>query len=224
MLRAGKIALVAATAAILAACAASGPVDNTVARNLSWFNYAPGADIKAACRPGTPDRHRFIYNGIYDRQIRTYDLTQGPDGADLVVRARGASGNLARLSEDGPFGPWQLTRDDVRVDTAGVNRLLAAFAQDRAGAPPPAGQRLDSSEFYWLVSACENGEFSLAAFRDAKTPHRDLAFPPLLLALDGTGVPFKAARKIEGQRGGDGEFQLRINQSGDGLVAPLLSF
>ncbi len=223
--RLGTVSLCAGLGMVLAACAASGPVDNAVGRSLSWFSYAAGADIKATCGPNSPDRYRWVYNGIYDRQIRTYDLGTRPDGsAELVARARGVSGNLRQLSPAQPLGPWDLSRDTSSVAAADINQLLAALSQDRDGAPPAAGQRLASSEFYWLVTACESGRFAMAAFRDAKTPHAQLAFPALLLVQDRTGVPFRPARRIEGQQGGDGEFQLHINRTGDGLVGTIVAF
>ncbi len=221
--RVGRFTFLTLTLA-LTACASSGPADTPVARSLSWFNYAAGADIKAACGPGTPDRYRWVYNGIYGRQIRAYDLSGLPGGAELLAQARGISGNLQQLSPSEPLGPWDLTRDTRPLASSDVDQLLAALAQDRRLAPPAAGQRLDSGEFYWLVTACEGGSFSMAAFRDAQTPHRELAFQPLLLGLDQTGVVFKPARKIEGSPGGDAEFQLRINRSGDGLVGPIAAF
>ncbi|MHA1567157.1 MAG: hypothetical protein ACTSX7_17740 [Alphaproteobacteria bacterium] len=222
--RFGRLTLLAALAVALAACASSGPVANPVARSLTWFNYAAGADIRAACGPNSPDRYRWVYNGIYGRQIRAYDLTFPSSGAELLAQARGVSGNLRQLSPSQPLGPWDLTRETRLVAPSDVNQLLAALAADRRSAPPAAGQRLVSTEFYWLVTACQGGDFSMAAFRHAKTPHQDLAFQPLLLGLDHTDVDFKAARRIEGQRGGDGEFQLHINASADGLVGPIPAF
>ena len=52
--RFGHLALLTALAVTLAACASRGPVDNAVVRSLTWFNYAAGTDIKAACGPGFP--------------------------------------------------------------------------------------------------------------------------------------------------------------------------
>ena len=222
--RFGHLALLTALAVTLAACASRGPVDNAVVRSLTWFNYAAGTDIKAACGPGSPDHTRWVYNGIYGRQIRAYDLTGVPTGAELHAQARGVSGNLRRLSPSQPLGPWDMTSQTRPVAPADVNRLLAALAADRRLAPPAAGQRLASTEFYWLVTACQDGRFSMAAFRHAKTPHQDLAFQPLLLGLDDTGIAFKPARRIEGQGGSDGEFQLHINALGDGLVGPIPAF
>ena len=57
----------------------------------------------------SPDHTRWVYNGIYGRQIRAYDLTGVPTGAELHAQARGVSGNLRRLSPSQPLGPWDMT-------------------------------------------------------------------------------------------------------------------
>ena len=73
-----------------AACTTyEGPPSNPVERSLTWFSYLAGDDIRAACRQGGSDHYRFVYNAIYEVQIRGYELTPTPGGAELTVRARG---------------------------------------------------------------------------------------------------------------------------------------
>lgn len=204
--------------AVLSACAASGPISNPVASNLTWYSYAAGADLRAACTAAGPDTYRFIYNGIWQRQLRQYDMTVPAAGgpAELRAGARGRSGNVAAFSLNDPFGPWRLTTVATLVDDSRYRPLLAALAADTAASRPAAGQRLNSNEFYWLVAACRDGAFSLAAFNDRRAKHADLTFPEILLRLDTTGVPFNPARRVEGLD--QGTFQIRVNQTGDGLV------
>ena len=74
----------------LAACAYRPGADNPVARSLTWFSYAGAGDIRAECRPGGADRLRLIYNGDYDEQVRSYDVTAVAAGGGMVeVRVRG---------------------------------------------------------------------------------------------------------------------------------------
>lgn len=200
----------------LSACTAAGPIDNPIAGNLTYFSYAGGSDLRAACAAGI-DTYRFIYNGIWRSQLRQYDLqvpSAGP--AELRAAARGTAGNLANFSLSEPLGPWQLTAETTLVDPSRTAPLLAALAADTAAAPAAPGQRLNSNEFYWLVAACRAGIFTLTPFNDRRVPHDTLTFPAILLGLDTTGVPFRAARFVEG--GGNDTFQLRINATGDGLV------
>ena len=53
-------------------------------------------------------------------------------------------------------------------------------------------------------------------FRWPKTDMNALAFVPLLLEHDGSGVPFGKARDIEGMQ--QYSFGVAINAEGDGLV------
>ena len=207
---------------LCAACASRGPSDNPIVQGLTWFTYAAGSDIRNRCRAGGTDEYRFIYNGQYDRHLRAYDLAVQPDGsAQLLARSRGARGNLARFGLENPLGPWALEERRTTLDGNTVGQLLAALAGDAAAVPPANGQRLNSYEFYWLVSQCKAGAFSLAAFVHPRVNHRDLAFPSALLAQDTTTVPFREARSFEGGR--RDSFQLHINRAGDGLAGPVLA-
>ncbi len=201
----------------VSACMASGPLSNPVASNLTWFSYAAGTDLRAACTGAGPDTYRFIYNGIWQRQLRQYDLAVPAAGpAELRAGARGRSGNVAAFSLNDPFGPWRLATVETLVDATRYRPLLTALEADTAAAPVAAGQRLNSNEFYWLVAACRGGVFSLAAFNDRRVKHTGLRFPEILLRLDTTGVPFVPARRVEGLD--EDAFQLRVNSTGDGLV------
>ncbi len=201
---------------VLSACTAAGPIDNPIAGNLTYFSYAAGSDLRASCAAGV-DTYRFIYNGRWRSQLRQYDLVVPSAGpAELRAAARGTAGNLANFSLSEPLGPWQLTAESTLVDPSRTAPLLAALAADAAAAPAAPGQRLNSNEFYWLVAACRAGVFTLTPFNDRRIGHDTLIFPEIMLGLDTTGVPFRAARFVEG--GGGDTFQLRINAAGNGLV------
>ena len=61
---------------VLGGCEYAGPAGDPVSRNISWFDYVGGESLKAACGPGASTQLRFVYNGIYDQQIRSYDLRE----------------------------------------------------------------------------------------------------------------------------------------------------
>ena len=208
---------------LLAACASSGPAGNPLGQSLTWFTYAAGTDIRGRCRTGAPDEYRFVYNGQYEHQIRAYDLQARPDGgAELLARARGRQGDLGRFGLNDPLGPWALEQRRSVLSAADLAALVAALDRDAAVTPPAGGQRLNSYEFYWLVSRCRRGAFRLDAFLHPRMALANLAFPAELLALDGTGVPFRLAQPFEG--GKQDSFQLHINRRGDGLAGPLIAF
>ena len=138
-------ARVAVTALMLglAACTYRPGADNPVARNLTWFSYAGAGDIRADCRPGAADRMRLIYNGDYDEQVRSYDVTAlsaggSPVGGKVEIRVR---------------GPQDLTRGISLFDLFGAWRAEGRLVQGESGEPdrpafqccvPPRAQPLRS--------------------------------------------------------------------------------
>lgn len=201
----------------LAACTTfDGSADNPVERSLTWFSYVAGDDVRAACATDSPDQYRFVYNAVYERQIRAYDLRLGPDGADQVSRARNRAGNVANFQFRNPLGPWELRRSDARLTDAEVAAIVDGLQTDVAAAPPSAGQSLRSNTFYWAVAACQSGEFRLHAFEQDRVDIKSLAFRGPLLAGDKTGIAFAEAKQIEGFA--DNAFEIRINRTGDGIT------
>jgi hypothetical protein len=213
-----------AAAALLAACAARGPVDGPVARNLSWFSYLAGDDIRAACAPDAPERYRFVYNAVWGEQVRTYDVTQRSGGAALIVRVFG-SANLFSFDPLDPQGPWRGQRSEGLLDAAAFARVARLLPGEEAVRP---GAWLRSDDYYWVASACKNGRFLFQAW-DSDTPDFDgLPFLKVLLPLDRTGVaprrwkplalpPFDASAVLE-RRTPDGTLPLfRLQVGRDGL-------
>lgn len=199
---------------------------NPLARKLSWFSYLNGDDVRAACRTGGPERWRFAYNGIYTEQIRTYDLTERPDG---VFRLRVNVANKANLSEffvgkaedlaapwRGPVGEVLLGRDQ---------RDLLARAADDSGLfdPAPKGLQLSSDDFYWIGVACRNGRVSFNAYRWPSDRFAKLNFPAILLAWDPTGVAVNPPREtttleLHGETSPKVKFQFNLKVGDNGLV------
>jgi len=196
-----------------------GEPANPVERSLTWFSYLAGDDIKAACKPGGPDRYRFVYNGIYQVQIRGYELTPTASGADLTVRARGRSGRVDRFSFDNPFGPWDMIGSRAALSNAAAAAIVDAYAAAVETSPSSAGQRFDSNAYYWIVASCSAGRFALHGFLDPKVDINELAFAKRLLAHDDSGVPFREAEFVEGFD--DSVFTVQINRSNDDLMGRL---
>jgi hypothetical protein len=201
----------------VAACTTySGPSIDPIEQSLTWFSYVAGEDIRAACRIGGPDRFRFVYNAIFPVQVRGYELTPRPGGAELMVRARGRSGDLSRFSINNPFGPWQSIQGRAELDNERAAQIVDAYAAAIAASPPSAGQRFMSNEYYWIVASCSSGNFSLKGFLHPRVDTNELEFAKLLLAHDNSGVPFRQAARVEGFT--RNVFMVQINRAGDGLV------
>lgn len=192
---------------------------NPVERSLTWFSYLAGDDVRAACKAGGPDHYRFVYNGIYEVQIRGYELTPASDGAELTVRARGPSGLLNRFTFDNPFGPWELIHSRAVLSNTQAAAIVDAYSEAVAASPPSAGQLLESNEYYWIAASCSAGKFSLHGFVDPRVDVNALEFPKLLLAHDGSGVPFREAEFVEGFD--DAVFTIQINRTNDNLTGRL---
>jgi len=197
----------------------TGEPANPVERSLTWFSYLAGDDIRTACRSGGPDRYRFVYNGIYELQIRGYELTPTAGGAELTVRARARSGLVNRISITNPFGPWDMISSRASLDNQTAAAIVEAYATAVAQSPSSAGQLLESNEYYWIVASCSGGSFALNAFLHPKVDTNALAFAKLLLDHDDSGVPFREAGAVEGFT--DNVFAIRINQAGDDLSGRL---
>jgi len=188
-------AIVAAATLALVACTYRPGADNPVARGLTWFSYAGADDIRAACRPGAADRLRLIYNGDYDEQVLSYDVTAlAGAGAMVEMRERGPRDLTRGFALTDPFAPWRARGRLVRIgpnQAAGLRRALLDSGLRR---PAPGRLRLHSSEFYWLANACIDGRFTVNAWKYPSPGFAALGFPAVLLGHDPTGTEFNPPR------------------------------
>lgn len=201
--------LAAASIGTLVACAPSGTYDNPLTRELTWFGYLNGNDIRSSCAPGAADRYRLVYNGVYVRQVRTYDLTQVPQGDNRhnlrvrVVVPRGQKPPSGENPDDGMVSdPLQLLGRGpgvVRIKAltdADVAALRRALTDSGFFEPPPKGTYLRSEGFYWIGAACVDGRFFFNAYKWPSDRFDDAKFPPLLLSWDTTGIRINPPREL----------------------------
>lgn len=186
-----RLAGLAVAVLLLAGCASSGPVDNPVARNLTWFSYVAADDIRTACEAGGADSYRLIYNANFTEQVRSYDIRALPmdGGAVMTVRVK-TPVRLGALRLTAPFTPWQATPFHRRLSSEEFGILVDMMAASGAFGPAPAGLRLHSSAFYWVVAACRGGHFSFNAFLYPSRRFERIAFDDPLSRLDPSGIPF----------------------------------
>src|SRR5690348_8181153 len=72
----GPAAAAAAMLSLLLLCGCTtGGSGNPALRSLGWFNYLAGTEIRDGCRPGGPDRYRLVYNAVWGKQVRDYEIT-----------------------------------------------------------------------------------------------------------------------------------------------------
>lgn len=171
-----------------------------VSFKFTYFSYLNGDDIRSQCATGGPDILRFIYNGIYTEQVRTYDVV--PNRREigqfiLVSRVSGeakVSSITADLSQPDLFAPWRPVVSRVNLGPENFQSLKRALTSSGFFAKPKFLGNLSSIQFYWLVSGCINGTFHLRAFVWPENSFREADFPELLSSWDRTGVPINPPR------------------------------
>lgn len=186
---------------ILTSCATNGPASDPVVRNLRWFSYINGDDLRRACVAGTVDSYRFIYNSQWHKQVQTYEIVvarQPP--ATLTVQVF-SPGSLVDAYLDEMRGQAATLTASAALSSAELAQFRDKIATSGFGGPPPRGAWLRSDQFYWLGMGCENGQFRYHAWPiDPLQPETDLAalaFPAMLMAHDATGVPMAQPHPLD---------------------------
>jgi hypothetical protein len=190
---------VAATAAVLAGC--SGDISNPISRKLNWFHYAAGDSLRDSCRPGALDQYRLVYNANWNEQVRAYDLRESAlkDGSAVLftqVFGGGYGLNVSNFTLNDVFSPTSGQSGQVRLTPDQYAAEVHAINDSGFGEPAPKGLRLESWNFYWVVSACVNGQFHFNAWSYPSARFDAIKFQTWLFALDGTGVPVNAPRPV----------------------------
>lgn len=205
--------------AALAACARRPPVtDLTLA--LSWFRYLDAGELRDDCKPDGPERYRIAYNGVFQEQIRSYDVAVEADGtARVAMRVRGPLAAEPAPDLGDPQQPWRGMPFRAHLSASDMAGLRAALAESGAFDEPPPGIVLRARGFYWVVAACRQGGFSYNAWSWPGPRFDALRFAPVLLAADPSGVPVNPPRSRDAAQTA-GETQLRVGRQGlVGLVA-----
>ncbi|MBM3486203.1 MAG: hypothetical protein FJX67_06165 [Alphaproteobacteria bacterium] len=179
----GVRALVLAMVMTAAGCRYASPPDDPVSTALGWFAYVGAVDIRRACAPGAPDRLRFVYNGLYDVEVRTYDVVARGGRMMLETTLRGGADLAGGIVVTDPLAPWRPERGATALSGAEVAALRAAV-EGSGIAPPAVGLRLASNAYWWLAASCRDGDFRLNAWTWPSSRFDALAFPPILAKLD----------------------------------------
>jgi hypothetical protein len=182
--------------AALGACAyRGGDISDPVVRKLSWFSYVAARDLRDACVPGAVERYRFVYNGRYLEQVRTYDLAVLPDGSGVLDVQVAGQPDMLEIRDLDLLGPARGVVGQARLEPAEMAQLRRDLADSGFDGPAPAGRRLDSESFYWLAAACRDGAFRFNAWEWPSPRFDSLRFPERLFIHDPTGVPVNPPRE-----------------------------
>ena len=188
---------VAALGFALVVGACSLPDSGVVGRQLAWFDYVAGEDMRQSCPQTEMERYRLVFNAEYTKQVRTYDVLQRGDGATLrghVFRG-GLTADEAFPSAIGGFtgktGSLELNPDE-----------FAAFRTAVAAAPAQGNgvRYLRADSYFWVVLSCVNGVLNANAFTGPAERMESLPFRRFLLAHDPTGVPVRVQRGVAADR------------------------
>jgi hypothetical protein len=208
----------------LVVCTASGPANDPISRQFTWFSYLKGDALRAQCLAGSAPRYRLVYNADWQRQVRTYDLMPEPGSGATVVETRvfGAGLISGSISLSNPSASLGGERSSARISMAqlaDLDRALTASGFERAA---PKGRRIWSDTFYWGAIACRNGQIQFNVFDEDMLGFDGLPFAAAIRQFDRTGVAFP--RPSEGYRqrslvGGQGvdepaRFQIQVGENG----------
>jgi hypothetical protein len=196
----GRTAAIVLSGLVVAGCAYDGETTTPIGRNLSWFSYLNGDDIGYGCGKDGIDRYRMVYNAVYVEQVRAYDLTVSNDGqSNLRTRITGRA-DLSKITLEKPLdilSPWREKSFERQLTDAEAMKIRQSLTESDLEAPLTERIQLHSDNFYWVVSACENGRFRFNAFAYPSERFAKLTFPEVLFALDTSGIAVNQPRKTD---------------------------
>ena len=143
---------------------------------------------------------RFVYNGVYTEQVRTYDLVPNqPESGRFILESR-VSGEAdvslmtSELYRPDLFAPWRPVVSRVSLSSDDFQRLKRALTSSGFFAKPAFLGNLSSIKFYWLVSGCVDRKFHLRAFVWPEDSFIRADFPKILSLWDRTNIPVNPPR------------------------------
>ncbi len=192
-----SLLFVAAAGLLIAACTYRGGIDSPQTIKVTWFSYLNGDDIRQSCTEDSRYRARLVYNGRYNEQLRTYEITADRQGRALFVARAMGSNEVSNIFLGDPLEIWGWRRSETRLSEDQFIALERAFQESEVYRWAPDGLRLESDLFYWVAITCRDGQVSFNAWQHPSDRYRQIAFRDKLLALDETGVRFNPPRTID---------------------------
>jgi hypothetical protein len=156
-----------------------------------------GDDIRRACGQGTDFHGRFVYNGSYNEQLRSYEVVaDGVGGAYVVARAMGAK-DISQTFLNFEFDLWDWEKSQAKLDSRAFETLKGRFQGSGVYSGAPQGLRLESDLYYWTAIVCRRGEVFFNAWQYPSDRFKQLTFPEALLELDDTGLAYRQPRQVD---------------------------
>jgi hypothetical protein len=193
-------------------------------RSVGWFGYLDGAELRDNCQPAAPPRYRLVYNAVWGRQVRDYEIVTDPATGALTLNTRilfpEAPGEMDLRD---PLRTFRGQHSAQPLSAADLAELDASLAESGFNEPTPSGLNLPSDGYYWVVAACRNGVFHYNAYLYPSPRFAALRFPDWLYARDHTGVAVASpgpseARDQQSNRNleprGYSVFDLRVGDNG----------
>jgi hypothetical protein len=184
---------------VLAACSYKGGENQPVIRKFTWFSYIAGEDIARQCTGSRGERYRLVYNGVYNEQVRSYDITPAERGRYQIKINVTEEADIRSFSLDlnNPdlFHPWRPKVSTTNISASNLGVLKKTLKNAGFFDSPPPSENLPSIGFYWVISACIDGKFSQNAFLWPDNKFKQAQFGKLLSAWDFTDIPVNLPRK-----------------------------
>jgi hypothetical protein len=177
----------------VSACTYSGRVDDPVSRKLTWFSFINGDDIRGRCGTSASEWEvRLVYNGNYERQLRSYHIvSDGAGGAFVSAQATPDDyGSVTVLSVSDPLAAVRWKTSQTRVAPDARTALEAKLRDSGLYGATPSGLRLPSWGWYWTATACKDGKVYYNAWLYPSKRWEKQNFRDILMAYDATGVAF----------------------------------
>ena len=207
-MRAFLVAFAVLTAISVAPATAQRPdrnVDLPVARSFHWFDFVAANDIRAACVAGGRNHLRLVYNGLWEEQVRAYDIFLQPDGtAGMNIGVLEGQGNvttgITNMLISNPkdiFAPWSMKGGQRILTVDETRELVGLLEASRAFGPPRDGMRLPDNDVWWTVASCRNGVWGFQAYHYPTDGFANVKFSARLFSLDKVPVPVNPPRQLE---------------------------
>ena len=167
------------------------------------------------CRNPNRNQYRFVYNGNYNEQVRTYDITTKHVNKYKIKITVSEDVDLSNitfsLANPDVYKPWRPRTSITHVSAREIELLERTLVDVGFFDKPPPSSNLSSFDFYWLVSACIKGKFFQNAYVWPSNSFKHAQFPKLLAMWDFTRIPLNrpTAKSDEGIYRGHKAFKHR---------------
>lgn len=178
----------------IAACSATGEIDDPILRRFNWEDFINGGDIRRACGPDVV-RYRMVLNADRTEQLRIYDLDAGGPTATLRTRVRQVWWSPTEIPLSAAARDVYRPAEGIApLDRQAAGSLLAALNADLSGETTRAGAILLSEWHFWIVSGCDRGRTVFGVWTWPDADYKALRFPDIVFGHDPTGVPVHQPR------------------------------